>query len=218
MNKRRQFLKLGLGIPISVGFLYNPFVSMIKWVFAKTPGRDLIDSSGKKPSFNENPPPAISDGPGITDLKDFQTMGTTDHVVDLDNWRLEVSGLVKGPLNFTYPEILALPSIEKKVSLVCPGFFTNTGLWKGISMKELFGKAAVEEGFTHVVVTGPEGAYPKTEVFPIKDFYSNKVFLAYGVNGQRLPQRNGFPLRIVAEGYPGDDWVKYVYKIKLEKR
>lgn len=218
MNKRRQFLKIGLGLPISMTFLNNPLFSMVKWVFAQTPNKDLTESSNQKPSFNENPPPANIDGPEITDLKDFQTMGTTDHIVDLDNWRLELTGLMKDPVKFTYSEILDLPSIERKISLVCPGFFVNTGLWKGISMKELFGKDTIEVGFTHVVVSGPEGAYPKTEVFPLKDIYSNKVFLAYGVNGKRLPQRNGFPLRIVAEGYSGDDWVKYVYKLKLEKR
>ena len=44
-----------------------------------------------------------------------------------------------------------------------------------------------------------------------------QVFLAYDVNGKALPKRHGFPLRVVAEDYYGDDWVKYVYKMRLEK-
>ena len=31
------------------------------------------------------------------------------------------------------------------------------------------------------------------------------------------PEKHGFPLRVVAEGYYGDDWVKYVYKMTLEE-
>ena len=46
---------------------------------------------------------------------------------------------------------------------------------------------------------------------------SNNVFLAYQVNGEPLPRRHGFPLRTVAEGYYGYDWVKYVYKITVER-
>jgi DMSO/TMAO reductase YedYZ molybdopterin-dependent catalytic subunit len=33
------------------------------------------------------------------------------------------------------------------------------------------------------------------------------------VNNQVLPGKHGFPLRVVAEGYYGGDWVKYVYKV-----
>ena len=70
---------------------------------------------------------------------------------------------------------------------------------------------------THITVYGPEGPYEKVERFPIADIRSNKVFLAYAVNGEKLPQKHGFPLRIVAEDYYGSDWVKYVYKIEAFK-
>ena len=70
---------------------------------------------------------------------------------------------------------------------------------------------------TDIIVSGPQGSYEKVEKFPIGDIRSDKVFLAYQVNGQRLPQKHGFPLRIVAEDYYGDEWVKYVYKIEALK-
>ncbi len=49
----------------------------------------------------------------------------------------------------------------------------------------------------------------------MEDVISNRVFLAYQVNGEVLPRRHGFPLRVVAEGYYGYDWVKYVRKITV---
>ncbi len=61
-------------------------------------------------------------------------------------------------------------------------------------------------------------ANEKVEKFPIADIRSDKVFLAYQINGERLPQKHGFPLRIVAEDYYGNDWVKYVYKIEAIKK
>ncbi|UCD30598.1 MAG: molybdopterin-dependent oxidoreductase [Planctomycetota bacterium] len=80
----------------------------------------------------------------------------------------------------------------------------------------LIEKAEWEKGATQVAVSGPKiGSYEKVEAFPIEDVLSNKVFLAYGVNDQVLPKKHGSPLRVVAEGYYGSNWVKYVYKVKV---
>jgi sulfoxide reductase catalytic subunit YedY len=84
-------------------------------------------------------------------------------------------------------------------------------------MKELLKKAKIENGVTHVTFKGPEGTYERVRQFPIKDILANRVFLAYGVNGETLPKKHGFPLRAVAEGYYGSDWGKYVYKVTVDK-
>ena len=42
---------------------------------------------------------------------------------------------------------------------------------------------------------------------------SDKIFLAYGVNGKPLPEKHGFPLRLVAEDRVGSQWIKFVDKI-----
>ena len=64
---------------------------------------------------------------------------------------------------------------------------------------------------------GPEGTYEKVEGFPLEEVASDNVFLAYEVNGKPLPEKHGFPLRVVAEGHYGFEWVKYVHKMTLEK-
>ncbi len=51
----------------------------------------------------------------------------------------------------------------------------------------------------------------------MEDVLSEKVFLAYRVNGEQLPKKHGFPLRTVAEGYYGYDWVKHVYRVSVNK-
>jgi len=103
------------------------------------------------------------------------------------------------------------------VLMICPGFFANQGTWKGFSLGELLKLAQAEEGVTHVTARGPDGKYENSQRYPLEDALSNKVFLAYEVNGKPLPQRHGFPLRAVAEGYYGYDWVKYVYRVTVEK-
>ena len=44
---------------------------------------------------------------------------------------------------------------------------------------------------------------------------AEKVFLAYQVNGKPLPERHGFPLRLVADDHYGSRWVKYVERVKV---
>jgi sulfoxide reductase catalytic subunit YedY len=96
--------------------------------------------------------------------------------------------------------------------LICAGFFTNHGRWKGISIAELLKLAGADEAITHVSIRGPEGRYAKMERFPIAEIISNQVFLAYQVNGQKLPRKHGFPLRAVAEDHYGSERVKFVHR------
>ena len=151
----------------------------------------------------------------ITPLDDFKTMGITNHKTDLNIWRLGIEGWVERPFYLTYSQILALPAFERNVLLICPGFFANNGRWKGISLIPLLEKAKIKEGTTMVSFSGPEGIYERTQSFHLKDVLSNKVFLAYGVNGKPLPMKHGFPLRVVAQGHYGFNWIKYVHKVSV---
>ena len=101
--------------------------------------------------------------------------------------------------------------------MICPGFFTNHGRWRGISVANLLELAEADEGITHVTIRGPEGRYAKVERFPIAEIVSNQVFLAYQVNGRVLPRKHGFPLRTVAEDHYGNEWVKFVHRIEAHK-
>ncbi len=108
-----------------------------------------------------------------------------------------------------------LPSSEKQVLLICPGFFANNGSWKGIEMGELLKKAKCEDGAKDVIFAASEGGYERTEKYSLKEVLSGRVFLAYMVNGETLPEKHGYPLRVVAEGHYGSQWTKYVGKVKV---
>ena len=216
MNRRRLFLKMSLEFITSIGLLFSPLLSWIRLVHAKIQKIILPKDTPREDLAYKNPAELDTHNLDLTPLQDFKTMGITGHQTDLDTWRLEISGHVKMPLHLRYSEILALPAIERDVLMICPGIFANHGRWKGISMKVLFQKVKVKNGGTLVTFRGPEGKYEKVEQFHLKDVFSNKVFLAYEVNGKALPQKHGFPLRVVAEGHFGFNWVKYVHKITLD--
>ena len=215
MSKRR-FLKISIKFITGISLLVSPLFSWIRLVRAKVQKMILPKDFPRKDLVDKNPADLDTHELDITPLKDFGTMGITDQETNLDVWRLKVEGLVERPFQLTYSQILTLPAIERNVLLICPGFFANHGRWKGISMTALLEKAIVKDKATLVTFRGPEGKYEKTERFYLKDALSDKVFLAYEVNGKPLPKKHGFPLRVVAEGHYGFNWVKYVHKITID--
>ena len=217
MENRRKFLKLMAWVAMSINLLLNPFLIFVRSAYSKTIKIILPKGTDRETLKSKNPRSLDTSNLEITPLQEFNTMGLTDHVVNLKKWRLDITGKIKEPLSLSYSQVVGLPSIERKVLMICPGIFANHGKWKGIDMKSILEKVKLEEGITHVTFSGPNNRYEKVERFPIEDVLSNKVFLAFSVNGKFLPQKHGFPLRVVAEGYYGDFWVKYVYKMKVEK-
>ena len=216
MDTRREFFKTLLKLITGMGvFLGSPALP-IRRAYSNAERIILPVGTKREILIDRDPKSLDTRNLEITPLRDFETMGLMDFEVNIKEWRLEVTGKVKTPLQLTYSDILSLPSVEENVLLICPGIFANYGRWQGVSMKDLLSRAVMESGVTHIIFySGPEGTYKRE--FPVADVLGNRVFLAYRVNGEVLPIRDGYPLRVVAEGYYGSDWIKYVSKMSVEK-
>ncbi len=216
MKGRRQFLQAALATLAGVGVLFESPFSFFRPLWAGERRIILPKDTKMGDLAHKNPANLDTRNLDITPLKDFQTMGTTDNKIDAEKWRLSVSGRVKKPLALTYSQIQALPSTERQVLLICPGFFANHGLWKGFFLKELLDMAEAEKNSTQVTFVSQEGTYGRNQEFSMEEILAGKVFLSYAVNGETLPQKHGFPLRVVAEGRYGNSWIKYVSEVKVE--
>jgi sulfoxide reductase catalytic subunit YedY len=146
----------------------------------------------------------------IDPLSQFGTMGPTDISVDIRTYRLKISGEVAQPLSLAYDDILKYPSVVENVLLICPGFFANNGRWTGVHLKALLQKARIKNEAKYIDIKGSQGKVIKISR---EDIYRKKIFLAYRVNDELLPQRHGYPLRLVFEDAYGSDWVKFVDEI-----
>lgn len=215
-QKRRQFIRVLLGALSATALGLNPLFTLIRHAYANAKRMILPQGTRMETLVSKNPGTLDTRNLEVTPVEEFGTMGETDYEPDMDRWRLHVTGRVKNPLELSYSEIKELPVVRRKVLLICPGFFALHGDWKGISMARLLQRAGVEDGATHVAFSGPERTLNKVERFPLEEVLEEKVFLAYGVNGETLPKKHGFPLRLVAEDHYGDQWVKYVYKMSVE--
>ena len=217
MEKRRQFIKRILGFFAGMGIMFNPLAAGVRLVWAKAKRIILPKGTRMETLVGKNPAELDTQNLDLTPLEELETMGLSDHHVNLNKWHLEIDGDVHRPLKLTYDQIIEMPSIERNVLLICPGFFAYHARWKGISVAKLLETARVDAGVTQIVFSGPQRTYERTEKFPIEDIRSDKVFLAYNVNDHALPKKHGFPLRVVAEDYYGGEWVKYVFKVTAIK-
>jgi DMSO/TMAO reductase YedYZ molybdopterin-dependent catalytic subunit len=217
MNNRRQFIKTILGFASGMGLLLNPLARGVQVVFAKAKKMILPKGTRMNRLAHQNPADLDTRNLDLTPLEKFGTMGLDDHQVDLNRWQLEIDGHVDRSLRLSYNQILQLPSIERNVLLICPGFFAYHARWKGISVAKLLETAGLDSNVAYVTFSGPDGTGEKSKRFPLADILSDKVFLAYSVNDSVLPKKHGFPLRVVAEDHYGGSWVKYVYKVTAIK-
>ena len=216
MNTRRQFIQNALGCLTAIGVFFNPVFSCVKTVYAKAKRILVPRGTDMKSLIGEDPADLDTRDLEIIPLKNFETMGDTEYEVNLEQWRLEITGKVKKPFKLSYSQILEMPAIERKILMICSGVFANQGLWKGVSIWDLLEMAGIREGVTHVTLRGASRYSEKVDRFELEYVRSNKVFLAYQVNGKVLPEEHGFPLRAVAEDRYGSTWTKYVYAVEVD--
>jgi sulfoxide reductase catalytic subunit YedY len=212
MQTRRHFARLVFGAALG-GSSLLALSSWTRWLWAAT-RKLLAAGTDRKSLIHEDPAKLDATNLDLTPLEKFETMGPTNRVVDLAEWRLEITGQVGQPLSVTYTQLTALPPIERNVLMICPGVFANHGRWKGISLQSILQQANFDRTASSVAFEEKGG---KSADYPIADVLSGKVFLAYEVNGTPLPRKHGFPLRVVAEDYYGAEWVKYVSRVRVQK-
>jgi sulfoxide reductase catalytic subunit YedY len=202
MWTRRKFLITSVLIPP----FFSKFASTL-WAQTKK----ILPKGFKKEELkNMNPAEIDSRNLDVDPLNKFGTMGPTDVATDIKTYQLKLRGAVDHPLSLSYEQILKLPSVTEVVLLICPGFFSNNGRWAGVSFKTLLQEAKVKKEAKYIDV---KGAYEKVVRITLDELDKKRIFLAYRVNGETLPQKHGYPFRLVYEDAYGYDWVKYVEEI-----
>lgn len=114
--------------------------------------------------------------------------------INISTYRLKVSGLVDHPLSLTFDQIKALPAQERFVKLPCVEGWTDSAVWNGPRLAAVLKQAGVKSGAGTVVFKSP-GGYSTS--LTVADVTATDPMLAYGVNGTKLPDEQGYPLRLV---------------------
>jgi len=145
----------------------------------------------------------------------------TKNVVDPDVtrsiWRLDISGLVERPRSYNFEELAAMPAATQETTLRCISNQVGDGLmsnavWKGVPMRAVIEAAGAKRGVVEVRLHGVDNY---TDTFAIEKAMEPTTLVAYQMNGEMIPQRHGFPVRVIVPGLFGEKNVKWVTRIEL---
>jgi DMSO/TMAO reductase YedYZ molybdopterin-dependent catalytic subunit len=132
--------------------------------------------------------------------------------IDVNSYRLEVTGLVNKNLNITYNELLEYPAYSEVAYMPCVEGWGFNAKWTGFRIMDLLNNAGLKPDATYVVFYAADGF---SSGLPISYLQSNQTLMAYGLNDVTLPVDRGFPFQVVAKNKYGYKWVKWVVKIEV---
>jgi DMSO/TMAO reductase YedYZ molybdopterin-dependent catalytic subunit len=156
--------------------------------------------------------------------------------IDVAKWQLRIDGEVNQPVTLSMEELKKFPRAELVSVLECAGngraFYQPTviGLqwrygavgnarWSGVRLADVLHKAGLKSSAKHILFNGadvPIGTMPDFErTIPLNKALDSDTLLATEMNGEALPSSHGFPLRLVAPGWAGDSWVKWITNIQV---
>lgn len=168
-------------------------------------------------------PPPTEHAPPLPAGYRFTTQGLTPYLtrnadfyrVDTDlalprvptgSWTLQITGAVDRPIELDYRELLDRPLIERRMTLCCVsnpigGPYVGTARWLGVSLPALLREAGVRHGADQVLSRSQDGMTIGTPTDLIMD--GREALLVVGMNGEPLPVKHGFPVRMLVPGLYG---------------
>jgi len=136
--------------------------------------------------------------------------------VTIDQWHLQLTGLVNQPLTLTYTDILAAPQSNFYLTMECIGNPTGgrligNALWTGTPLLPFLKQAGVQDAAVEFMLHAAD-AYETT--LPVTDLMQPDIQLVHRMNGEPLTKSHGFPLRIIIPGRYGQKQPKWLMEIE----
>lgn len=177
--------------------------------------------------FLPNPPvdPALTT-PGLSPLftpnADFYRIDTSLVVpnISIEDWSLEIIGMVANPRTFSYAELSARPVFELDDTISCVsnevgGPLVGNARWLGIRLDDLIREAGPTSDADQIMGYSHDGF---AAGFPLAALDGRDAMIAIGMNGEALPLAHGFPARIIVPGLYGYvSATKWLTRIELTR-
>ncbi|WP_325175914.1 sulfite oxidase [Paenibacillus profundus] len=157
-----------------------------------------------------------------------------------ESFAVTIDGEVRNSLTFHYRDLLSMPSKEIAVTLECSGNkrarfklkvygiqweegAISQGVWKGVPLRDLLNYAGLKPTAREVVFAGRDcgtrtdmaGTYPYARSLPLDKALHPDTLVAYELNGQPIPYKHGYPLRLIVPQWYGMASVKWLRSITV---
>lgn len=145
------------------------------------------------------------------------TKNVVDARVDPALWRLEIVGAVDRPATYDFGALKALSPVRQETTLMCisnplGGGLMSNAMWTGVPVAELLGQAGAHPDARELLCRSVDGY---SDSIPIEKALDGTVLVAYEMNGVPLPDRHGFPVRLLVPGMYGEKSIKWLTRIEV---
>jgi DMSO/TMAO reductase YedYZ molybdopterin-dependent catalytic subunit len=195
---RRAVLRM-LGL-LAVGFVFWRVQEVLSALVTPSGAQRRFTGSREEASFAGN-------------LYPF-TNWLSDPIPQLDTglWRLRIHGEVERESALSYEEILALGGTVRQATLDCTSGWYTVQRWSGVPVAALLERTGLNDGARSLLFRSTTG-YARR--FPLDE--AGGLLLATHVENEMLSAEHGFPLRLVAPGYRGYGWVKWISEVEVSR-
>jgi DMSO/TMAO reductase YedYZ molybdopterin-dependent catalytic subunit len=164
------------------------------------------------PSFRSN-------GTSLPHSAEYQTLAKNN----FEDWALKIDGLVEKPIELTLAQIKALPSRTQITRHDCVEGWSAIGKWTGTPLHEILALVKPLPTAQYVVFycadpMNDNGSDKYYESIDMDDAFHAQTILAYQLNGETLPIKNGAPIRLRVERQLGYKQAKYIMHIELVEK
>jgi sulfite oxidase len=195
------------------------------------------------PALNAEARPDLLDAE-VTPIERFfvRNNGVLPPDLDLSAWSLTIDGCVAKPLQLTLMQLKAeFETVCLTAVLECAGngraLFTppaeglqwglgavGCAVLTGVRMADVLRQAGVSPDTVYIGHQSPDvaldgsGRAALSRGLPIAKAMADETLLAFEMNGTPLPLLHGGPLRVVAPGFPGSAWQKWLTRLWVRDR
>src|SRR5512143_404858 len=228
-NSRRRFLLRTLAASSALLLSGCDRLSRSEW-FAEILGsaerltlgtqRLLLPRKAMAQEFSEADlsPGFRSNGTDNPDNPVYQALASNQFV----DYRLQIGGLVTQPRAYSLDELKAMPSRTQITRHDCVEGWSAIGKWKGVQLSRVLEQVRPHPSARYVVFycADPmdETGARYYESIDMDDAWHAQTLLAYELNDEPLPIKNGAPIRVRVERQLGYKMAKYVMQIQLVER
>lgn len=188
---------------------------------APSSAADEVDLSGSMANLNplaQN----LELAPHITRFRPHFKINTVERqpqkaLASREAWTIQVEGLVERPFELTPLVLRQLPPASLVADFHCvEGWGVQDVRWEGVRLADVLRHAGVLPEGRFVTFQTLGGIY--TDSLALDQAAHPDTLLATHINGSRLPDRQGFPVRLVVPFMFGYKSVKWVSRLTLEVR
>ncbi|ADD45533.1 molybdopterin-dependent oxidoreductase [Stackebrandtia nassauensis] len=202
---------------VLIGFGVAGVAGLAGWRVGGTDDIERIRSTIELPRARSVGPSAVGKALDVKGITPYLTDTANDGFYRIDTaltlpridpgkYRLRIGGRVAEPLSLSYQELLDLPLVEREITLSCVsnevgGELAGTARWLGVPLKDLLDMVKPDAGADQIVGRSADGWTCGTPTKVCSD--GRDAMLAVGMDGEPLPIRHGFPVRMLVPGLYG---------------